>query len=121
MESKKTLVVGASENTERYSNICIHKLNHFHQPVVALGLRSGVVDGIKILTGKPALEVIHTITMYVGPQNQNELIDYLLSLKPQRIIFNPGSENNIFKTKAEEQGIETVEACSLVMLTIGAY
>ncbi len=121
MESKKTLVIGASQNPARYSYKAIHKLRYYNHPVVAVGLKVGLVDDVKIEIGQPAIEGIDTVTVYLGAENQIPVESYILSLKPKRIIFNPGAENPSLKKKAEENGIETIEACTLVMLTIGAF
>ena len=118
---KKTVVIGASENPERYSNKAIHRLVSHQHPVVAIGLRKGNVDGVEIITDRPQMDDIDTVTLYVNPKNQEAYYDYILSLKPKRIIFNPGAENPEFEKRAEENGIEVVEACTLVMLSIGNY
>jgi hypothetical protein len=118
---KKTLVLGASNNPARYSNMAIEKLVKYEQPVVAIGLRSGAVAGITILTGKPALDDIHTVTMYISPKRQPEYYDYLVSLKPERIIFNPGTENPEFYKILEKSGIKVNPACTLVLLSSQQY
>ena len=118
---KKTLVIGASENPSRYSFMAIRRLLSYDHPVLALGLRPGHVDGIRIETGQPEFSDIDTVTLYVGPRNQKNLYDYVLKLKPQRVIFNPGAENPEFEALLEENGIQTEQACTLVMLSIGAY
>ncbi|HET6992076.1 MAG TPA: CoA-binding protein [Bacteroidia bacterium] len=118
---RKTVVLGASENPERYANRAVRSLLHHDEDVVAVGLREGQIEGVKILTGKPAIENVDTVTMYVGPAHQKDWYEYVLSLKPKRIIFNPGAENPEFEKMAEENGIEVVEACTLVMLSIGNY
>jgi predicted CoA-binding protein len=121
VNSKKTVVIGASENPERYSNRAVRKLKDYGHEVVAVGLRAGKIDGVNIHADKPAEDNVDTVTMYVGEKNQPALYDYILSLKPKRIIFNPGAENPELEKKAEEKGIEVVEACTLVMLSIGNY
>lgn len=113
--------MGASENPARYSNKAIHKLIYFNHPVVALGKTAGETDGIKIETGNPDFDDVHTVTIYLNENNQRPMEDYILSLKPKRIIFNPGAENLQLKAKADKAGIETIEACTLVMLSIGAF
>lgn len=117
----KTVVIGASENPERYSNRAVNSLLNHGKEVVALGLREGEIRGVKIQTGQPVISDVDTVTMYVGPANQSGWYDYILSLKPKRIIFNPGAENPEFEKLATENGIEVVEACTLVMLSIGNY
>lgn len=119
--SGKTLVIGATENTSRYSNMAVRSLLRHGKEVAAVGLKAGDIEGVKIQTGSPKIEDVDTITMYVGPKNQPPLYDYILSLKPKRIIFNPGAENDELEKMAEEKGIEVVEACTLVMLSIGNY
>ncbi|WP_235296864.1 CoA-binding protein [Portibacter marinus] len=117
----KTLVFGASLKPYRYSHraVKILKLNGYE--VVPLGLRKGEIEGIEVLTGTPEINDIHTITMYVNASRQKEFYDYLLSLKPKRIIFNPGAENIEFFNLANEQGILCENACTLVLLSIGEY
>ncbi|MCW3104282.1 MAG: CoA-binding protein [Bacteroidetes bacterium] len=118
---KKTVVIGASENPERYAyKATIALQNHRHQ-VVPVGLKEGEINGIKILKDKPVVENVDTVTLYVGPQNQPAWYDYILSLKPKRVIFNPGTENEEFEKKLKENKIEPVEACTLVMLSVGNY
>jgi uncharacterized protein len=117
----KTVVIGASENTDRYSNRAVRSLVQHNEPVVAVGLREGKIGDIEILTGFPKLEDVETVTLYVGPQNQSSWYDYILSLKPKRVIFNPGTENPELEKLCADAGIETVEACTLVMLSVGTY
>jgi len=118
---KKTLVLGASTNVSRYSNIAINRLVENKQPVCAIGLRDGVVAGIEIETGKPNYEAVHTVTMYINAKRQPEYYDYLLSLKPKRIIFNPGTENPEFYAILEKNGIIVDPACTLVLLASKQY
>ena len=118
---KKTVVIGASENPERYAyKATIALQNHRHQ-VVPVGLKEGEINGIKILKDQPPVENVDTVTLYVGPKNQPAWYDYILSLKPKRVIFNPGTENDEFEKKLIENKIEPVEACTLVMLSVGNY
>ncbi len=121
MSKLKTLVVGGSVNTSRFSNKAIRKLLSYGYSVESIGLREGEVEGVKIQTGKPDLKGIHTITMYIGPKNQPEMYDYLLGLKPERIILNPGTENDGFASLASKRGIDIVYHCTLVMLNEGIY
>jgi hypothetical protein len=122
-KSKLTLVVGATDNPERYAYRAVELLKAKAILVVPIGIKKGVVFGEEILDLrlKPALEGIHTITLYLGPSNQSEWMEYLIGLGPKRIIFNPGTENPLFFQKAEEAGIEALEACTLVMLTTGQF
>lgn len=118
---KRTLVTGASENPVRYSNKAIRLLRQMDYEVVALGLRSGKVMDVDFVTGKPELEGIDTITMYLGAKNQAPLEDYLIGLNPRRIIFNPGAANPSLEEKAIEAGIEVAHECTLVLLRVNAY
>ena len=118
---KKTLVLGASENPSRYSYLAVRKLTSHQHPVVAIGRKKGKVGEVPIETDHLPLEDVDTVTLYLNPRNQQEYYDYILSLQPQRIIFNPGTENEELEQLAKENGIETIEACTLVMLSIGNY
>ena len=93
-------------------------LAEYNFEAVLLGIKKGDIDGNQILNirEKPLIADVHTITLYIGPQRQPEWYEYLLGLKPKRIIFNPGTENDEFETLAGKQGIEALEACTLVLL-----
>lgn len=118
---KKTLVIGASENPDRYSNKAIHALVSHHHEVVAIGLREGDVAGISFTPEKKAFDNVDTVTLYIGPQNQPEYYAYILNLKPRRVIFNPGTENPELISKLEVAGIYPEIACTLVLLATGQY
>ena len=118
---KYTLVIGASENPERYSNKAIIRLKQHGHSIAAIGNKDGIVDGVRFSSEKKPFEGIDTVTIYLGVPHQAAYIDYVLSLKPKRIIFNPGTENPILNSLATEKGIETIEACTLVMLKTGQY
>lgn len=122
-KDKLTLIVGASDNPERYAYRAADLLQAKGVPFVPIGIKKGLVFGKEIvdLRQKPALVGIHTVTLYLGPQNQPEWIDYLIGLQPKRILFNPGTENPEFYSKATATGIEVVESCTLVMLTTGQF
>lgn len=121
MLEKKTLVIGASENPERYSYKAVKMLVKHGHPVVAVGLRSGAIDDVEIVKGKPVFEGVHTISLYVNPMNQEFYLDYILELNPKRIIFNPGTQNEKLGQLAEKQGIETIDGCTLVMLSLNNF
>ena len=118
---KKTLVLGASPNPSRYSNMAVERLVSVGEPVVPLGIRKGTIAGEDIVLGMPELDDVETITLYVGPARQPQYYDYLLGLNPSRIIFNPGTENAELMRLAREKGIESVVACTLVMISTGSY
>ena len=121
MEKKKTLVLGASTNPERYSYLAVKKLTAHQHPVIALGNRQGKVGDTEIETEKLPFTDIDTVTLYLNPTRQKEYYDYILSLHPKRIIFNPGTEHEELEALAEQKGIKTQEACTLVLLSTGQY
>lgn len=118
---KKTLVLGASDNPARYSFRAANMLKKHGYDVVPVGIRQGQVAGMSIHTDRPQEAGIDTVTLYVSPQNQPEWYDYILGLKPRRILFNPGTENPELELLAQQNGIQTEEACTLVLLSIGQY
>jgi len=118
---KTTVVIGASENPERYSNRVVRMLHHQNIPVVAIGLKKGEILGVKIQTGFPKINGVDTVTLYLAEKNQPPYYAYILSLKPQRVIFNPGTENSDFERTLREAEIEVLEACTLTILTVGNY
>jgi predicted CoA-binding protein len=117
----KTLVLGASTHGWRYSNKAIRLLRYYKHEVVAVGRDEGAVEGVEILHEMPASEKIDTVTMYLSPVHQKEYYDKLIALKPRRIIFNPGAENPELERLANENGIRTEDACTLVLLNSGQY
>lgn len=117
----KTLVLGASTNPGRYANRAIKLLRHHKHPVLAVGRQSGVVEDVALLTAFPQNEQVDTITLYLNPDHQKEYYQNILDLKPRRLIFNPGTENEELRILAEKSGIETEEACTLVLLNTGQY
>ena len=118
---KRTVVLGASPNPSRVSNGAVIKLINQGFDVIPVGNRKGDIGGLEIITGKPVLNDVHTITLYLNPQRQLEYYDYILEMNPERIIFNPGTENPELVKLAKERGIETEYACTLVMLALDDY
>jgi uncharacterized protein len=120
---KKTVIIGATTDPSRYAFLAARMLTHYNNEIVPIGIKKGDLFGTKILNifDKPKVEDVHTITLYIGPQRQPEWYEYLLSLNPKRIIFNPGTENDVLIRMAEERGIEAVEGCTLVMLRSNQY
>lgn len=118
---KDTVVIGATSSPEKYGYKATVSLNRHGHKVYPVDLRAGKVEDIEVQEGKPDIKNVDTVTLYVGPKNQEMWQDYIFSLKPKRIIFNPGTENPVLEKAAQEKGIETVEACTLVMLSIGNY
>jgi len=118
---KKTLVVGASLNPDRYSFKAINALRKAGHPVVAFGLKEGLVADVNIQKEWQFTADIDTVTMYVNPQRQVELYDKIIALQPKRVIFNPGTENPEFESLLATNKIETEQACTLVLLSIDQY
>ena len=120
-EKKKTLVLGASDNPSRYSFLAVHRLRSYGHPVVAIGKKNGVVNDVAIDKEKKPIDNVHTVTLYLNPAHQKQYYDYIVSLKPQRIIFNPGAENDELAELATRNGIKPLEACTLVLLSTNQY
>ena len=118
---KKTLVIGASTNPSRYSFLAIQKLTNYGHPVMAIGNKEGEVSGVKIITEKVIFENIDTVTLYLSKKNQGIYYDYILDLKPNRVLFNPGTENEELQNLLTKHHIAFEEACTLVLLSIGKY
>lgn len=121
--SKKTVIIGATPNPARYAYLAANMLAEYKHEIVPMGIKQGVVAGKDILDlrQKPNVGPVDTVTLYIGPRHQPEWYDYILGLKPKRIIFNPGTENETFEQMAETQGIEAAEACTLVLLRSHQY
>ena len=121
MANKKTLVLGASSNPSRYSYLAINSLQKKGHDVVAIGKRPGKVGNIEIETQLHAVKDIDTVTLYLNANNQKEYYDYIISLNPKRIVFNPGAENEELAVLSKQHNIQTMEACTLVLLSTGQY
>lgn len=120
-EKKKTLVLGASDNPSRYSYLALHRLKNLGHPVVAIGKKPGMVADVPIEKEKKDFDNVNTVTLYLNPMHQKQYYDYIISLKPKRIIFNPGAENDELSDLAIRNGIKPMEACTLVLLSTGQY
>lgn len=118
---RKTLVLGASTNPQRYAFIATNRLLSSGEEVIPVGIREGQISGVEIRTNRPHFDDIDTITLYLNPLRQRDYYDYILDLAPRRIIFNPGTENPELITLAQAKGIETEIACTLVLLAMGNY
>ncbi len=119
----KTVIIGATPNPSRYAYLAAEMLTEYDHEFVPVGIKKGELFGKEILDirTKPPVADVDTVTMYIGPQHQPEWYEYIIGLKPRRIIFNPGTENYEFETLARENNIEPIEACTLVMLRTGQY
>lgn len=120
---KKTVIIGATTDRSRYAYLAASMLTQYRHEIVPIGIKKGEVFGNEILDihNKPEIKDVDTITLYIGPQRQPEWYDYLISLKPKRIIFNPGTENEELEKLAEKNNIEVIYGCTLVMLRSHQY
>lgn len=117
----KTLVFGASLKSDRYSNLAINRLLNANKEVVAFGIKAGEVNGVTIETEMLPFKDIDTVTLYISPKHQPTYYDYIVSLKPRRVIFNPGTENPEFYELLQQNGVEVEAACTLVLLSTNQY
>lgn len=118
---KNTLIIGATPNPDRYAYKAANMLHAKGHDIINVGIKPGAVAGVEIEKPGVIHEDVHTITLYIGPHLQSDYYDYILKTKPQRVIFNPGTENSELEALLEENAIEPVEACTLVMLATGQY
>jgi predicted CoA-binding protein len=121
LTNKKTVVLITSPKTDRYSNRAVHMLLENDIPVIPIGYKSGTVNGTTIIPGQPEITDLHTLSLYLNPKNQEFFYDYILKLNPQRVIFNPGTENTDLQELLNTKNIFWEEACTLVLLTTGQY
>lgn len=118
---KKTLIIGATPNADRYAYRAAHMLTAKGYDIVNIGIKQGEVAGVKIQKPDQPFTDIDTVTLYIGPDLQPSYYDYILETKPKRVIFNPGTENYEFEKMLDQHNIEPVQACTLVLLSIGQY
>lgn len=121
IENKTTMVLVASTKPDRYSYKAINMLADNNVPVVAISRRPGYIDNIEFIQGKPIIKGIHTLTLYLNPKNQESFYDYIIDINPQRVIFNPGTENSELQNLLNKTDIEWEEACTLVLLTTNQF
>lgn len=120
-DRKKTVVLGASPNPVRFSHKAVKSLLRHDQEVVAVGFREGLIVEEEILVGMPHIEDVHTVSIYIGSSRQADYYDYIISLKPKRVIFNPGTVNPEFMGRLSREGIEPLAECMLVLLNEEEY
>lgn len=118
---KKTLIIGATTNPERYAFKAAEKLKKFGHEIIPFGIKKGEVAGETIVNQWESFKGVDTVTLYVGPANQSDYIDKIISIQPKRVIFNPGTESKESEDAFNAAGIEVEEACTLVLLSIGNY
>jgi len=120
---KKTVIIGATTNVSRYAYSAAGMLADYDHEIVPVGIKTGEIFGKNILDLrlKPEIRDVDTVTLYIGPRHQPEWYNYIIDLKPKRVIFNPGTENDEFMDKLSDSGVEVLEACTLVMLRTEQY
>ncbi len=117
-----TAVIGVTPNQNRYAYIATSRLQGYQYPVIPLGFRSGTVGDSPIITDWPDhIDNLKIVTLYIGPHRQPEFYDYIIRLQPQKVIFNPGTENPEFYGKLKQAGIQYEEACTLVLLSTDSF
>lgn len=121
LKNGKTVVLGASPNPVRFSHKAVKSLLKHDHEVVPIGFKNGLIVDQKILVGRPDLNNVHTVSLYIGSSRQTDYYEYIISLKPKRVIFNPGTVNPEFMGRLKREGIEPVSACMLVMLNEGEF
>ena len=121
MTPGKTLILGATPNPQRYAYLATSRLLEHGHEVVPVGIRKGAIEGVEIINDLPYPNELDTVTLYLGPARQPEYYNYILTLKPRRVIFNPGTENTELAELLRENDIEVVEGCTLVMLSAGTF
>jgi len=118
---KRTVIIGASTNSTRYAFQAVLDLNKKGFEVFPIGIKPGEIEGIEIITSQPIIKQVHTVSIYLNSTKQKQLYNYILGMKPKRIIFNPGSENAELAQLAYEQKIQVEHACTLVLLRTNLY
>jgi predicted CoA-binding protein len=118
---KKTLILGATTNRERYAYKAAHKLTNAGHPIIPVGIKKGIVFGKQIVNDWQEFEGIDTVTLYIGPERQNDYYQKIISIKPKRVLFNPGTENPYFQSMLTKSGIYFEEACTLILLSLDKY
>lgn len=118
---KKTLIIGATPNKSRYAYMAAERLHRINAELVLLGTKTGEIFDKEILHSTEGITDIDTVTLYINPSIQASYREFLLELKPKRVIFNPGTENPALARELSDIGVETLEACTLVMIGTGQY
>ncbi|MEQ1553720.1 MAG: CoA-binding protein [Ferruginibacter sp.] len=118
---RKIIVLGASENVDRYSNMAVKKLAAKKYNIIAVGNKIGKIENIKIVEELLPTHGVDTITLYLNAQNQKKYYRNIIAINPLRIIFNPGAENVELEELAYKNGIKTLHACTLVLLSTNQF
>lgn len=121
-EKRNVAILGASPNPDRYSNQALQLLGRYDYRPIPVNPAFPEIEGLTCFPNLAAIgEPLHSITIYLNPTRSSPLIDEIVAANPQRIIMNPGAENEALAEAASSAGIEVVEACTLVMLKTGLF
>lgn len=122
MNNQTVVVLGASNKPQRFSNMAIKKLLQHGHRVIPIHPRLAEIEGVPVVDQlEDVSEKIDTLTLYVGPQRIQPLIEKIVALQPKRVIFNPGTESVALESALTEHNIAYVRACTLVMLDSGEF
>ncbi|GIV30439.1 MAG: CoA-binding protein [Bacteroidia bacterium] len=119
--NSKVLVLGASPNPSRYANRTIKQLLYHGYDVYGIAKKEFHIEKVTIFSKPQKIDNVHTITIYLSPVNQAEYFDYIKQIKPQRVIFNPGTENVKLEQELQKEEIPYIRACTLVLLSTGQF
>lgn len=115
-------VLGASSKPERYSNRAVALLAAKGHTVFPVNPALSVIHGLPVyprLTLIPAS--VDTVTVYLAAERSSVLLDDLLTIRPRRIILNPGAENPALAAALAREGVQTLTACTLVLLSTDQF
>jgi predicted CoA-binding protein len=111
------LLIGATDKPDRYAYLAMKLLLEKGHAVYLVHPRLREIEGLHVYqTLCEISEPIHTATLYIGAARSGLMIEEILGCHPQRIIFNPGAENDALEKQARDAGIETVRGCTIMML-----
>jgi hypothetical protein len=121
-DSETVAIMGASPKPDRYAYRAMRMLREFgHRPIPVNPAFDEILGETCYRSITDVPEPVQTVTMYLGKQRSDPLIDEIVNAKPRRIIMNPGAENDDLAKKAKAAGIEVDYACTLVMLQTGEF
>ncbi len=118
---KNVLLLGASMKPFRYSHLAVKALSKNQFPVYPVGREEGDINGIPVNTKLPPVQKYHTVTVYLNQKNQKDYYEKIFLYSPERVIFNPGTENPEFKELCQQRNVEVVENCTLELLEAGKF
>ena len=122
MNKERVVIMGASNNPERYSHRALLLLHKHGHEVVPVHPKFAEIEGIPVVADVGLISgPVDTVTMYVATAISSGMQDKLVALKPGRVIFNPGAENASLADALQKAGIACENACTLVLLNTGQF